>query len=340
MGIRHLEHLGQLKHSEHSPPCIAVIATGGTIAGSAGSALDNVGYRVGERDVDALLQGLPLPPGLRVQGEQLAQIDSKDMDAATWQRLARRVAERLARPDVRGVVVTHGTDTLEETAWLLQRVLAPAKPVVLTGAMRPASSLQADGPRNLADALTVAADPDAAGVLAAMAGRVHAAAGLRKAHSWRLDAFDNGDAGPLACVEQGRLRWLARPGDGWGGGHREPLGLQCLDLPPERWPWVEIVVSHAAARPEAVDALVAAGVRGLIVAGTGNATVHAALLPALARAEAAGVALRRVTRCAAGPVVSGQGGEHRWPAYADLGAPQARVELMLEFLTRPAEIAR
>ncbi len=316
-------------------PCIAVIATGGTIAGRAGSALDNVGYRAGELGVEALLHGLPLPAGLQVVGEQLAQLDSKDMDIATWQALAHRVAERLAQPAVQGVVITHGTDTLEETAWLLQRVLAPAKPVVLTGAMRPASSLQADGPQNLADALVVAASPAAAGVVAVLAGRVRAAAGLRKAHSWRLDAFDNGDAGPLACIEQGRLRCFGA----WPRG--QALGLQRLPAAPAQWPWVEIVGSHAAARPAAIDALVAAGARGLVVAGTGNGTVHAALLPALSRAAAAGVALRVVTRCGAGPVVAGV--DHCWPVLAEMAAPQARVELMLElmpeWLAQPAQNA-
>ncbi len=312
-------------------PCIALIATGGTISGRAGSALDNVGYRAGELGIDDLLQGLPLPPGLAVHGEQLAQLDSKDMDFATWQALAQRVAEHLAQPAVQGVVITHGTDTLEETAWLLQRVLAPAKPVVLTGAMRPASSLQADGPQNLADALVVAASPEAAGVVAVLAGRVRAAAGLRKAHSWRLDAFDNGDAGPLACIEQGRLRSFGA----WPRG--EALGLPCLAAAPADWPWVEIVGSQAAARPEAIDALVAAGVRGLVVAGTGNGTLHQALLPALARAQATGVALRIVTRCGGGPVVAGP--DHRWPVLAALGAPQARVDLVLELLADRAQNA-
>lgn len=312
-------------------PCLVVLATGGTIAGRADDARDHVGYRAAQLGVDELLRSVPGAVACALEAEDVARLDSKDMDAPTWQRLAQRVDHHLRRSEVQGVVVTHGTDTLEETAWLLQRVLAPRKPVVLTAAMRPASSLQADGPQNLADALLVAglgpapaAGAGARGVLVVLAGRVLGATDVRKRHSFRLDAFDGGDAGPIAAIEQGMLRrWRD-----WPSG--EALGLQRLAADPHTWPWVEIVSSHAGARAAAVDALVAAGVRGLVVAGTGNASVHRTLVPALQRAAAAGVAVRLVTRCAAGPVIAGP--EHPWPIYASLSAPQARVELMLELL--------
>ena len=304
--------------------CLVVLATGGTIAGRAASAHDNVGYQAGQLAVDQLLQAVGGGPGLAVEAEQLAQLDSKDMDAVTWQRLAQRAAHHLGRPEVRGLVVTHGTDTLEETAWLLQRVLAPAKPLVLTAAMRPASSLHADGPQNLSDALTVAAADGAAGVLVVMAGRVHAAAHVRKLHSYRVDAFGSGDAGPIAGLVEGRLQcW--RP---WPRG--QALGLDRLAADGHAWPWVEIVTSHADARAAAVDALVAAGVRGLVVAGTGNGTVHQALGAALDRAQAAGVAVRVATRCALGPVLPGPA--PRWPAASSLSPAQARVDLLLDLL--------
>lgn len=310
---------------------LVLLGTGGTIAGRAASAHDNVGYRVGELGVEELLRGVVVAPALPIEAEQLAQLDSKDMDHACWQRLAQRLAHHLARPEVQGIVVTHGTDTLEETAWLLQRLLAPPRPVVLTAAMRPATSLQADGPQNLCDALTVAACTEAAGVLVVLAGRVLAAGDVRKQHTRRLDAFDGGDAGALAVVEDGRLRrWRDWP-------RTQPLGLACLPRAGTDWPWVEIVVSHAGARAQAVDAVVGAGARGLVVAGTGNATVHEALLPALERAQHAGVAVRLVSRCAAGPVLPGP--EHRWPVYATLSAPQARVELMLELMARSTHAA-
>ena len=305
---------------------LVVLGTGGTIAGRASHAQDHTGYQSAQLGVADLLQALPGGPALAVESEQVAQLDSKDMDAATWQRLAQQAAHHLARPEVRGIVVTHGTDTLEETAWLLHRVLSPHKPVVLTAAMRPATSLQADGPQNLVDALTVAAAEGAAGVLAVVAGQVHGAAEVRKVHSYRLDAFSSGDAGPIASVDQGGVRrWRSWPvGQG--------LGLSALAPAPAHWPWVEIVTSHGGAGPRGVRALVAAGVQGLVVAGTGNGTVHQALADAVDEAVAQGVQVRLVTRCAGGPVLPAPG--QHWPVYATLGAAQARVELMLELLSQ------
>jgi L-asparaginase len=155
---------------DHLPRHTLVIATGGTIAGRAAQATDNVGYRAAELGVQQLLDAVPALAGLPLRTLQLAQVDSKDMGPAVWQPLVQALDQALRDPAVGGVVVTHGTDTLEETAYLLQRVLAPAKPVVLTAAMRPATSLQADGPQNLLDALTVAREPGAQGVLVVLAG--------------------------------------------------------------------------------------------------------------------------------------------------------------------------
>src|SRR6185369_11858807 len=141
-------------------------------------------------------------------------------------------------------VVTHCTDTLEETAWFLQRVLAPAKPLVLTAAMRPATALLRDGPQNLLDAVTVAAWPGACGVVAVLAGVVHGAREVRKVHPYRVDAFASGDAGPIGWVEEGELR---RVGE-WP--HGDALGLARLPAPGRPWPRVEIVTSHAGATGE------------------------------------------------------------------------------------------
>ena len=187
------------------PSTVVFLGTGGTIAGASADATDSIGYAAAQRSLLELLADLQsLVPALSrtaIEAEQVAQIDSKDMGPAVWQLLAGRVAHHLARPEVAGLVITHGTDTLEETAWLLQRVLAPTKPVVLVAAMRPATALSADGPQNLLDALAVARTTGARGVLAVLAGRVHSAGDLRKVHPHRLDAFDSGDAGPLGVVE-------------------------------------------------------------------------------------------------------------------------------------------
>ena len=306
---------------------IVILGTGGTIAGRAESALDNVGYQAGAVAVAGLVQAVPALQDQAIEAEQVAQLDSKDMDAATWQALARRAAHHLGRDDVAGVVVTHGTDTLEETAWLLHRVLAPAKPLVLTAAMRPSTSLQADGPQNLMDAVTVASDPGASGVVVVFAGKVHAAIDVQKQHSYRVDAFGSGDAGPIGAVLEGRLRlWRGWPVE-------QPLGLERIAAPSSSWPWVDIVTSSAAASARGVDAWVHAGIRGIVVAGTGNGTVHRELTAALQRAAARGVRLRRTTRCAWGPVI---GGEAWLPVCEGLNAPKARIELMLELMWDPA----
>lgn len=305
-------------------PTIVVLGTGGTIAGTAASAADNVGYSAAQLGVPSLLAAVPPLAAWPIECEQVAQVDSKDMDHALWLQLARRVAHHLARPEVGGLVITHGTDTLEESAYFLHRVLAPAKPVVLTAAMRPATSLLADGPQNLLDAVTLAREPGARGVLAVLAGNVFAGGEVRKVQSYRLDAFDGGTAGPVAMVAEGGVRRFRE----WPRG--SALGLAVLGGDVSRWPWVVWVTSHAGADGAVVDALVAAGVQGIVVAGTGNGTVHALLEAALLRAARRGVSVARVTRCAHGGIVGAIEGS--LPALPWLGAAQARIELMLQRL--------
>ncbi|MEO8280545.1 MAG: asparaginase, partial [Ideonella sp.] len=279
---------------------LVVLGTGGTIAGTSADRSDHTGYRAGSLAVSDLLRDLSGVDAVAIESEQLAQIDSKDMDHATWQSLARRVAHHLARADVGAVVITHGTDTLEETAYFLHRVLPADKPVVLTAAMRPASALHPDGPQNLLDALVVANEPVARGVVAVIAGQVIGAADLRKLHPYRLDAFGSGDAGSIGIVEQGRLRrfrdWPQRVG---ATDQTHPA----LVIDSERWPWVEIVTSHAGADRRIIDLLVDARVGGLVIAATGNGTVHRAWESALERAIQAGVSVVRSTRCAFGALV-------------------------------------
>lgn len=304
---------------------VVILGTGGTIAGTAASAADQVGYTAAQLSVAELVAAVPDLAGVPLEAEQVAQLDSKDMDPATWRSLAQRVAHHLARPEVEGIVVTHGTDTLEETAWLLQRVLAPAKPVVLAAAMRPATALSPDGPPNLRDAVCVARHPGARGVLAVLAGQVHGAAEVQKQHTYRLDAFGSGEAGPLALVEEGGVRAL-RP---WPQG--PALGPELLQPPPETWPWVEIVASHAGAGGRVVEALRAQGVDGLVVAATGNGTVHRDLETALLAAQAAGVAVLRATRCPFGTVIK-RPGQAALPDAGGLNPAKARVELLLRLL--------
>ena len=319
---------------------IVVLGTGGTIAGRADSATDNIGYTAAQVGVADLLADVPGLGALLADqvlvSEQVAQVDSKDMSFAIWQALARRVQHHLAQPNVTGVVITHGTDTLEETAYFLHAVLPlllqRSKPVVLTCAMRPASALNPDGPQNLLDALAVALTSGACGVMAVCAGTVHTALDVQKSHTYRLDAFSSGDVGPLGYVEESSLRLTRNWPLGPDGYALPAINMDACELP---WPRVEIVMSYAGCQGAMVDALLlpatgVAPVQGIVVAGTGNGTLHENLELALQRAVAAGVRVVRATRCANGRVLPTGGS-----VFADskgLSPVKARIALMLELM--------
>ncbi|MFZ2987483.1 asparaginase [Ideonella sp.] len=308
---------------------VVVLATGGTLAGTSAAAGDDVGYRAGQIGVAQLLAAVPGLNAFDLEARQLAQIDSKDMDHALWQRLAQRVQAELDRPEVAGLVITHGTDTLEETAWFLHRVLAPRKPVVLTAAMRPATALMADGPQNLLDAVLLAsgaAGGEPSGVLAMLAGQVHGAEDVRKLHGYRIDAFSSGDAGPLAVMEEGRLR----PFRAWPSA--AALGLARIAAPATDWPRVGVVCSHAGCDGALVDALCAMGYQGLVIEGTGNGTVHESLETAVQRVLGQHPRLQvlRATRCQLGGVVGAPAGA--LPSAGGLSPAKARIELMLRLM--------
>lgn len=310
---------------------IVILGTGGTIAGRAASASDNIGYTAAEVGIDQLVAAIP---GLADTGpliaEQVAQLDSKDMSFAVWAKLAGRVNHFLAQPDVAGIVVVHGTDTLEETAYFLQAVCGPAKPVVLTCAMRPATALVPDGPQNVLDAVAVARHSGAKGVVAVCAGSVHTARDVQKVHPYQVDAFSSGDAGPLGYVEEGSLRLLRN----WpeADANRAPDATKIMAALDDAtdWPQVEIVMSHAGARGAVVQALMEQGVRGLVVATTGNGTIHQALEAALLKAQAAGVSVVRATRCPNGRVLPKPG--DLIPDSQGLSPVKARIDLMLRLL--------
>lgn len=310
---------------------IVILGTGGTIAGQGAEQGGSVGYKAGQIGVAQLLQ--PIAQGA-LQGrfvfesEQVAQLDSKDMDVQTWQALAKACMKWLGQEDIAGLVITHGTDTLEETAWFLQCVLQPLKPVVLTCAMRPATALSADGPGNLRDAMLCAAQ-GVAGVWMTALGEVHGAQWLRKVHPYRVNAFSSGAQGPAGWVEEGKVRWVS-------GGLSEPQQAVVNEALWARdavlWPWVEIVTSTAAARSAAVDALVAAGVQGLVVAGTGNGSVHQELQQALHRAAGQGVVIWRTTRCEQGQIVLADGVHDA--GVTALSPVKARISLMLALMSK------
>ncbi|HXE46733.1 MAG TPA: asparaginase [Ramlibacter sp.] len=305
---------------------IVVLATGGTIAGTAAAATDNIGYTAAQLGVQELVAAIPGLASVPLETEQVAQVDSKGMSFEIWRKLALRCGHWLARGDVGGVVITHGTDTLEETAYFLQAVLAPAKPVVLTCAMRPATALLADGPQNLLDAIAVAGTPGASGVVAVCAGAIHDAVDVAKQHTYRLDAFSSGDAGPIGYVEEGRLRLLRD----WPMPDERAAAALGKFADTGRWPRVEIVMNHVGAGGAIVHALVAQGVDGLVVAGTGNGTLHPELEAALRQAQAQGVKVVRSTRCAQGRVLAKP--DDTLPDSRGLSPVKARIALMLDLL--------
>ena len=323
---------------------VVVLGTGGTIAGTASSATDNIGYTAAQVGVEQLLAAIPglneVLAGRGVQSEQVAQLDSKDMSFEVWQQLRARVVHHLAQPEVTGVVITHGTDTLEETAFFLHSTLSceelQGKPVVLTCAMRPASALTPDGPQNVMDAVAVACTVGASGVVAVCAGIVHGALDVQKIYSYRVDAFDSGDSGPLGYLEEGCVRLVRN----WPIAPVHPAQAAInWRADGHVWPRVEVVMNYAGASGAMVDALVACNtngqgeaseLRGLVVAATGNGTLHHALEAALVRAQSAGVAVVVASRCTRGRVLPTPASQ--FTDSKGLSAVKARVALMLALM--------
>ena len=304
---------------------VVILGTGGTIAGRSTAASDNIGYTAAQVGIGQLVSDIPAIAGFGpVITEQICQVDSKDMSFAVWVKLAVRVNYFLEQDNVQGIVITHGTDTLEETAYFLQTVCEPAKPVVLTCAMRPATSLAPDGGQNVLDAMAVARHRGACGVVAVCAGTIHSAFDVQKVHPYRLDAFSSGDSGPVGYVEEGGLRLLRN----WHIPQvsRAFPAIQNIAL----WPRVEIIMSYAGASAAIVQALVDQGVRGLVVAATGNGTLHCDLEAGLLKAQAAGVRVVRATRCVNGRILPLPGAI--FPDSNGFSPAKARVALMLDLM--------
>lgn len=268
---------------------IRILATGGTIAGRGGSAVGRA-YRPGQIGIDQLLaeaaaMGLETP----CEGREIAQVGSQDIGWGEWTALRREVREALDDPAVCGIVITHGTDTAEETAFLLDLTLPGGKPVVLTGAMRPADALGTDGMRNLANALRVASDPDAGGrgVLVVMGDHVFTARDVRKAATQGAEAFRGFPRGSIGAVAPCSLDWFVP-----AARSMEPARFAWPDSPPR----VDILFAHAAMDRALIDCAIAAGARGLVLAGLGHGNAPKPVLDALGQAAASGVAVVRSSR--------------------------------------------
>jgi len=304
-------------------PRIVVVATGGTIAGSAASATDTTGYRAGTSGVDDLLAAVPQAHELaRLTGEQFASIDSSDVTDDVLLALARRVDALLASPDVDGVVVTHGTDTLEESAYFLHLVLDSQKPVVFTGAMRPASALSADGPLNFYAAVAAASAPSstAQGVLVVLNDEIHSARDVSKSTSLRVDSFGSA-YGPLGVVVGGRVlyyRSLARP-------HTTATEFRLERI--DALPTAGIVYAHSGIDDSIGDLVAAAHFAVIVHAGFGNGTVSARVIEPLEAARRAGTVIVRATRTGSGHVtaVGASADANGWISVDDQNPQRARI---------------
>ena len=277
---------------------IRILATGGTIAGHAPSATD-ASYHPAGLSVADLIGAVS---GLRqlgdVSGEQVAQIASQDMNDAHWLELAARVNALFAGDDADAVVITHGTDSLEETAYFLHLVVKSDRPVVLTGSMRPATSLSPDGPLNLYNAVAVAADPGARGrgAIVVLNDDLHSALDVTKSHTTDVQAFVSPGPGLLGTASYGRIRYFRRP----ARRHTTESEFSVDDL--SVLPRVDILYAHAGMSTDLVKASVDLGARGLVVAGMGNGNVTREAVAALREAVKRGVLVVRSTRLVSGDV--------------------------------------
>ena len=279
-------------------PIVTVLATGGTIASRSGAS----GGATAQDDGAALVARLDLPAGIELRVRDLFRVGSFRMTLDRVHELARAVAAELA-DGVDGVVVTHGTDTTEETAFFLDLFHGDPRPVVVTGAQRAADAPDSDGPRNLADAVTAAAAPAFRdlGVLIGFGGSFFPARGTRKTHTLAADTFTNPAGGPLGWVHGRDVGVVTVP------RRRAPLDLAAFDPAGVR---VDVVPSYPDADATVLRACVDAGARGIVLEATGAGNANPAICAAVAEVAAAGVVVVTSTRVAAGPVTAiyGDGG--------------------------------
>ena len=279
-------------------PNVVVLATGGTIAGAAGSDVQ-AGYTSGQVGVQQLLAAVPQAKKLAtLRGEQIANIGSQDMNDEVWLKLARRVNELTAQNDVAGVVITHGTDTIEETAYFLNLVVKSKKPVVLTAAMRPSTALSADGPLNFYNAVAVAANKDAAGrgVLVVVNDWIHGAASLTKTSTTAVQTFLSPLSGLIGTVAYGTAEF-----------YRGPVGRNTADSEfslngVTRLPRVDIVMAYENMDGALIDAAVAAGAKGIVIAGVGNGNLTEPAVKTLAKHAKNGIVCVRSSRVTTGVI--------------------------------------
>jgi L-asparaginase len=310
-------------------PKVVILATGGTIAGAQASTTD-AGYRSGAFSVDDLIRAVPKLADLAdISGEQVANIGSQTMNHEVWLKLAARTNEVL-KGDAAGVVITHGTDTMEETAFFLSLVVKSDKPVVLVGSMRPATAIGADGPANLYGAVALAANPDAKGrgPLVLLNDEIHYAREAQKTNSTQLDTFKSPNRGRAGVMNTGTAYFFSKNTT----RHTTNSEFSVDGATPADLPRVEVVYSYANLGRETIDFLAGNGVQGIVLAGVGDGNSTDAAIAALGDAAKKGIAVVRSSRTGSGVVarnVEVDDDAHGFVAAMELSPQKARILLML-----------
>lgn len=307
-------------------PNIVILATGGTIAGSSAGAT-SAQYDAGKLGVDVILQAVPqLNDIATVKGEQISNIGSYDMNNEIWLKLAKRVNELLAG-DTDGIVITHGTDTIEETAYFLNLVVKSDKPVVLVGAMRSATSMSADGPMNIFNAVSIAADKNSKGrgVMVSLNDEIQAAREVTKTNTTSLQTFRSPNTGKLGVVYYGKVVYMSEnPKKNTKNSVFDVSGLKEL-------PRVDIVYAHSNDYGDFIDYLAKVGTKGIVYAGMGAGSIYKDSKEALMKAHDNGVRVVRSTRVGSGFVFPSPKMDYNgnFIAANDLNPQKARILLML-----------
>src|SRR6187397_226518 len=280
-------------------PKVIILATGGTIAG-AGASADRAGYTAGKIPIEDLIGAIPTVKKIAtITGEQISSVGSQDMTIDIWKKLAIRINEIIAKKEADAIVVTHGTDTQEETAYFLDLVVPSQMPVVLTGSMRPATAISADGPKNLYDAITVAIDPKSKGrgVLVSFNEGIFDARDVMKLSTTKTNAFGSPNTGPVVQAYDGRVEY-------YSSSDREVNPKKPIVLTPDtKLPRVDIVYMYADAPADQLDLLISKKVDGIVIAGVGNGNFNKVYMDAVKRAVAAGIIVCRASRTPSGRVV-------------------------------------
>jgi L-asparaginase len=322
-------------------PRILVLATGGTIAGQADPRATGA-YKSGQVTAEQLVQSVPgLDKLASLNAEQISSIGSQDMNDKVWFALARRIQQAVDKNEADGVVVTHGTDTLEETAFFLDNVLHGDKPVVIVGSMRPATAVSADGPGNLYEAVQVAADPRSRGrgVMTVLNDKIEGARSVTKTNTTSIETFNSPNGGPIGYVDTaGGIRFMAQVSG---------LKRTTYQLPTnEQLPRVEIVYSHANMDAVPVEDAISHGAKGVVLAGVGDGNTSKQALDALEMAAKKGIIVVRSTRVRSGFVtrnVEVDDDKNGFVVSEDLSPQKARVLtqlLIASGVTAPAELQR